>query len=435
MRKLGERRVPMHASIGRARKEGVVSSPSRTPHAAHVAQHPSPLRARLASRISTPDESYRIQMYEIAATRDDIVAMGPGDPDLPTPPHIVEAAKQALDAGATHYTPPPGDIRLRRAIARMLAETRGIDYDPDSEVIVTLGAEEGIYMALLALLDPGDEVLVPDHRFTTYDWAIELSGGRLVAYPTLVDGAFQLSAAEIARRLTPRSKILVVVSPDNPTGGVATGEEISALARLAIERDLLVVSDEIYSKFVFDDRQHHSILSIPGLRERTLLIDGFSKCYAMTGWRVGFLCGPSDFMRAIVEVKHTLSICTPAISQAAALAAVEGPQDCIAAMRHIYDNRRHALMAALADMGLSFVYPAGAFYVYVDVSSTGMPSPAFCLRLLEETGIMISPGTIFGSPDGERYVRMSLLVPDERMAEALERMEAAIKRYKAGATA
>jgi aminotransferase len=169
------------------------------------------------------------------------------------------------------------------------------------------------------------------------------------------------------------------------------------------------------------------------MRERSLLIDGFSKCYAMTGWRVGFLAGPADYMRAIVEVKHTLSICTPAVSQAAALAALEGPQDCIAEMHAIYDRRRHELLGALADMGLSFVYPAGAFYVYVDVSSTGLPASEFSPRLLADTGIMISPGTIFGSPEGERYVRMSLLVPDEKMGAALEKMEAAIKRYKAEA--
>jgi aminotransferase len=373
-------------------------------------------------------------MQQIAATLDDVVAMGPGDPDLPTPQHIIDAAKRALDEGWTHYTVPPGDIRLRRALAEMLQATREVAYDPAYEIMVTLGAEEGVYLAMLTLLDPGDEVLTPSHRFTTYDWAIELSGGTLVSYPTIVDGEFRLDVAEIERRLTPRTKILVVVSPDNPTGGVATSEEIEAVARLAIERDLLIVSDEIYSKFVYDGRAHHSILSIPGMRERTLLVDGFSKCYAMTGWRVGFLAGPADYMRAIVEVKHTLSICTPAVSQAAALAALEGPQDCIDEMREIYDRRRHGLLAALADMGLEFVYPAGAFYVYVDISSTGLTSPELCLRLLSDTSIMISPGTLFGGQEGEKYMRMSLLVPDERMGPALEKMEAAIKRYKAEAS-
>lgn len=361
----------------------------------------------------------------------DVVAMGPGDPDLPTPQHIIDAAKQALDDGATHYTPPPGDIRLRKALAKMIQETRGVSYDPASEIMVTLGAEEALYISMLTLLDEGDEVLLPSHRFTTYDWAIGMSGGRMVSYPTIIDGRYQLSAAEIEQRLTPKSKIIVVVSPDNPTGGVASAEEIAAVARLAQERDLLVVTDEIYSKFLYDDATHQSIVSLPGMQERTLLVDGFSKCYAMTGWRVGFLAGPADFMRSIIEVKHTTTLCTPAVSQAAALAALEGPQDVIEEMRQIYDNRRHELMAALTDMGLSFIYPAGAFYVYVDISSTGMTSPEFSLRLLQDTGIMITPGTMFGD-EGDKYIRMSLLVPSEKMGPAIERMEQAIARYKRG---
>ena len=390
----------------------------------------SPLRAGLASRISSPDATIRTRMQEIAATLDDVVAMGPGDPDLPTPKHIIEAAKKALDDGWTHYTPPPGDIRLRRAVATMIEETRGVRYDPANDVIVTLGAEEGVYMAMLTLINAGDEVLTPNHRFTTYDWAIEMSGGKLVSYPTIISGGFQLNIDEIRSRITERTKVIVVVSPDNPTGGVATVGELTDIARLAIEHDLLVISDEIYSKFVYDGRQHHSIVSLPGMQERSLLIDGFSKCYAMTGWRVGFMCGPSDYMRAIIEVKHTLSICTPAVSQAAAIAALEGPQDCIDEMRAIYDARRHELLGALSDMGLEFIYPAGAFYVYVDVTSTGMSASQFCLRLLQDTGIMIAPGTLFSPDEGERYIRMSMLVPSDRLTGALERMEAAIKRYK-----
>lgn len=398
------------------------------------AQAMSSVRARLASRISSPDVSIRTRMQEIAATLDDVVAMGPGDPDLATPQHIIDAAKQALDDGATHYTPPSGDIRLRRAVANMLSESRGVPYDGDTEVIITVGAEEAIYLAMLTLIEAGDEVLLPGHRFTTYDWAVELSGGAVVSYPTIIDGAFRLDRDEIAKRIKPRTRIVVVVSPDNPTGGVATATEIAAIADLAQEHNLLVISDEIYSKFVFDDHEHHSIVSRPGMRDRSLIIDGFSKCYAMTGWRVGYLAGPADYMRALIEVKHTLSICTPVLSQVAALAALEGPQDCIAEMRDIYDGRRHTLLRALDDMGLGYVFPAGAFYVYVDISSTGMTSPEFSLRLLAETGIMISPGVLFGGDEGLSYVRMSLLVPPDRMAKALGRMGEAIRRYQADAT-
>ncbi|MEZ4572768.1 MAG: aminotransferase class I/II-fold pyridoxal phosphate-dependent enzyme [Thermomicrobiales bacterium] len=251
--------------------------------------------------------------------------------------------------------------------------------------------------------------------------------GTIVEYPTVYAGdVYRLDASEIEQRLTDRSKIIVIASPDNPTGGVASREDIKAVADLARERDLIVITDEIYHPFVYDDAEHYSILREPEMKHRTLLIDGFSKAYAMTGWRVGYLAGPADFMRSIIEVKHALSICAPAVSQAAALAAINGPQDCIAEHRAIYDDRRQDLIAALADMGLGFVHPAGAFYVWVNVSSTGMVAEDFVYRLLLDTGVLISPGTIFGH-GGEEYMRMSLLVPKDRIAAAVERMESVMR--------
>lgn len=389
----------------------------------------SRVRRGLTGRIREPKVTVRTKMGEIAATMDDVIAMGPGDPDLPTPQHIIDAAKQALDAGATHYTPPPGDPKLRQAIAPRIAAAQGVAYDPSSEIIVTTGAEEAIYMAVATLIEDGDQILVPGYRFTTYDWAAELAGGEVVEYPTVFAGdIFRLDVDAIRERITERTKILVVVSPDNPTGGVASREDVAAVANLANEHDLIVISDEIYHPFVFDGGEHYSILREPGMRDRTLLVDGFSKAYAMTGWRVGYLAGPGDYMRSIIEVKHALSICAPAISQAAALAALQGPQECVAEMRDIYDERRHDLLAALADMNLGFVHPAGAFYVWVNVSSTGMTAEEFVYRLLLDTGVLISPGTIFGR-HGEEYMRMSLLVPRDRILAATERMEDVIKRY------
>jgi aminotransferase len=390
----------------------------------------SRVRQGLTAKIKEPKVTVRTKMSEIAQTMDDVIAMGPGDPDLPTPPHIIQAAKDALDAGATHYTPPPGDPRLRAAIGQRIAAVQRVEYDPASEIIVTTGAEEAVYMALVSLVDAGDEVLVPHYRFTTYDWATELSLGTVVEYPTVFPGdVYRLDAVEIDKRLTARSKILVIASPDNPTGGVATRADVRAVADLAKERDLIVITDEIYHPFVYDGVEHYSILREPDMQTRTLLVDGFSKAYAMTGWRVGYLAGPADFMRSIIEVKHALSICAPAVSQAAALAALSGPQDCVFEMRAIYDERRHDLIAALADMGLGFVHPAGAFYVWVNISSTGMSSEEFVYRLLLDTGVLISPGTIFGH-GGDEYIRMSLLVPRPRIAQAVERMEAVIARYR-----
>jgi aminotransferase len=341
----------------------------------------------------------------------------------------VAAVKDALDRGVTHYTHPAGDLALRRAIAGYIQGTTGVEYDPATEIIVTTGAQEAVYLAMLTLLEPGDAVLLPSHRFTSYDMATELSGGTVASYSTVIDGVYRLSVAEIDRAWTERAKILSVVSPDNPTGGVANPTDLAAVAELAGRKDLLVISDEIYSRFVYDGREHRSILTFPGMRERTLLVDGFSKCYAMTGWRVGYLAGPADYMRAIVEVKHTLTICTPSLSQVAALAALEGPQDCVAEMSRIYDDRRHCLLAALADMGLPYVHPAGAFYVYVDVSGTGMSSPEFCLRLIQDTGVLIFPGTMFGT-EGEPWVRMSLLAPRDQIEAASDRLIGAVRTYR-----
>jgi aminotransferase len=389
----------------------------------------SALGRALASRIPHEDVGFRTQMLELAAGLSDVIALGRGDPDFPTPQHILEAAKAALDGGATHYTHPAGDLKLRQAIADHLRASTSLDYDSSAEVLVTLGAQEAVYLAFLSLIEPGDEVLLPSHRFTSYDAGIELCGGCVRTYPTVFGNDYRLDPEEIARAITPRTKAISIVSPDNPTGGVATPEAIAAVARLAREHDVLVISDEIYDRFVYDDARHVSIASEPGMRERTLIVNGFSKCYAMTGWRVGYLAGPADFVRSIIEVKHTLTICTPAVSQAAALAALTGPQECIAMMRDVYAERRAFLMGALDAMGLPYVRPDGAFYVYVDITSTGKRSPEFCLSLLRDTGVMMFPGTMFGT-DGERHVRMSLLAPLDQVQEAVRRMSTVVARYQ-----
>jgi len=382
----------------------------------------------LAGRIPREDVGFRTKMLEISAGMTDIIALGRGDPDFPTPQHIIDAAKAALDAGATHYTHPAGDLKLRAAIADDLKQRIGNDYDAETEVLVTLGAQEAVYLTFLALIEPGDEVLLPSHRFTSYDAGTELCGGKVTTYETVFGNDYRLDVDEIERNITPRTKILSVVSPDNPTGGVATPESIAAVAELAKRHNLLVISDEIYDRFVYDHAKHVSIAGQPGMRERTIVINGVSKCYAMTGWRVGYLAGPADFVRSIIEVKHTLTICTPSVSQAAAYAAITGPQECIDEMRSTYAERRDVLMTALNEIGLPYIRPAGAFYVYVDISSTGKSSPEFCLSLLQDTGVMIFPGTMFGN-SGERHVRMSLLAPRDQIEEAVDRMRTAIAGY------
>jgi aspartate/methionine/tyrosine aminotransferase len=386
---------------------------------------PLPLIRQHAARLSEKDVSFRTRMVEIASGLDDVIAMGRGDPDFHTPAHVVEAAKQAIDANEHHYTHPAGLPRLREAIADKLRRENGLDYAAE-EVVVTSGAQEGLMLLMLALVDPGDEVLLPSPRFTSYDTAVELCGGTVVPVPTREEDDFALMPAEIEARITPRTKMIVLVTPNNPTGAVTPPEQIRAIAELAEKHDLIVVSDEIYEKLVYEGNEHLSIASLPGMRERTITLNGFSKSYAMTGWRVGYLAAPEPFVRLLIEPRHTLSINTATPSQFAALAAVTGPQEPVERMLAAYDERRRFLMGALDEMGLSYGHPGGAFYIYANVSSTGMGAPAFCENLLREGRVMIFPGTLFGD-EHEDHIRIGYVQPIERIREAADRMSSALR--------
>ncbi len=380
----------------------------------------SVLSKRLSSRIVDEDVSFRTRMLEIAAGLDDVIAMGRGDPDFHTPPHIVAAAKRAIDRNEHHYTHPAGLPALREAIADTLARENGLTYTPD-EVIVTAGVQESIMLTMLGLVDPGDEVLITSPRFTTYDTAVGLCGGVPVPVPTFERDDFALLPAEIEARLTPRSKALVLVSPNNPTGAVTPPAVIQEIAALAQQRDLIVVSDEIYAKLIYEGAEHLSVGSLPGMKARTVTLGGFSKAYAMTGWRVGYLAAPEDFVRLLTEPRHTLSINTSTPSQFAALAALTGPQDAVSEMLAEYAERRGYLMRVLKEMGLSYGFPGGAFYIYTNISSTGLRAPAFCETLLRDGRVLLFPGSMFGDED-DVYVRISYLQPLARIEEAVERM-------------
>lgn len=380
----------------------------------------SVLTERLSSRIVEEDVSFRTKMLEIAAGLDDVIAMGRGDPDFHTPPHIMQAAKRAIDRSEHHYTHPAGLPALREAIADTLARDNNLAYTPD-EVIVTAGVQESIMLTMLGLVDPGDEVLITSPRFTTYDTAVQLCGGVPVPVPTFERDDFALLPREIEARLTPRSKVLVLVSPNNPTGAVTPPAVIREIAALAEKHDLIVVSDEIYAKLIYEGAEHLSIGSLPDMKARTVTLNGFSKAYAMTGWRVGYLAAPEDFVRRLTEPRHTLSINTTTPSQFAALAALTGPQDSVEAMRAEYAERRAYLMRVLNEMGLSYGYPGGAFYIYTNISSTGLQAPAFCETLLKEGRVLLFPGNMFGDED-DVYVRISYLQPLPRIEEAVERM-------------
>ena len=389
----------------------------------------TPLLRHHATRLSEKDVSFRTRMLEIAADLDDVIAMGRGDPDFHTPAHIVEAAKRAIDDNRHHYTHPAGLMPLREAIADKLRRENGLDYTPE-EVVVTSGAQEALMLVMLALVESGDEVLVPSPRFTSYDTAVELCGGRVVPVPTLEEDDFALMPDAIEARITDQTKLLVLVTPNNPTGAVTPPDEIRKIAALAEKHDLIVLSDEIYEKLIYEGNEHLSFGSLPGMKERTITLNGFSKAYAMTGWRVGYLAAPEPFVRLLIEPRHTLSINTATPSQYAALAALTGPQEPVTEMLAEYDARRRFMMGALDEMGLSYGHPGGAFYIYANVSSTGTGSPEFCERLLREGRVMVFPGTLFGD-EREDHIRIGYLQPLERIREAAERMAGVIGRVAA----
>lgn len=384
------------------------------------------LQERIVPHRSRVQGSLRSRMLAMAAQLEDVITLGRGDPDFDPPAHVVEAAKQALDAGDTHYTPPAGLPALREAIAHKLHQENGLDYTAD-EIVITNGCQEALYLIVQSLIGPGDALLLQEPRYNAYDHMVQLAGGRIISVPTIQAENFALTAKAVAAHLTPEAKAMAIVTPNNPTGGVILPSQLAELATLAVERDLVVISDEIYEKLMYDDLQHASLATFPGMRERTITVNGFAKAYAMTGLRVGYLAAPREFVQAVVEVKHTMSICTATPMQQAALAALTGPQEPVEEMRLAYDCRRRALMAALDDMDLTYGHPGGGMYIYVNVSTTGLNSEEFCLRLLQEAGVMIFPGTLFGDPRTD-HVRITLLQSLDDIAQATERMKQFIAR-------
>lgn len=382
-----------------------------------------------ASRVRIKESSLRTRMLDIAAGLKDVIALGRGDPDLDTPAHIIEAGQQALGKGATHYTHPFGLPALREGIAKSIAANGGATYTAD-EIVVTAGAQESIFVAMLAFLNPGDEVIIPSPGYTTYHQAVELADGKIVTVKTYEKDGFALTAEAVKAHITPKTRILCIVNPSNPTGMVIPPSEVEKLAKLAIEHDLLVISDEIYSKLVYDNARVQPVAALPGMFERTITIDGFSKAYAMTGWRIGYFCAPKTLIPAMAEIHHGLAICAAAVSQHAALAAITGPQDCVEQMRRIYDERRMAMCKALESLGIGFSRPNGAFYLYANVSSVGVSASEFCERMLKEARVMMFPGPFYGDHCDD-YVRISLLQPVAKIEEAAARMAPIVAAMRA----
>jgi aspartate/methionine/tyrosine aminotransferase len=350
-----------------------------------------------------------------------VIDLGPGELDRRTAPHIIAAVADALDRGETHYTARSGIAPLRHALADRIAAESGVTYDPQAEILISSGGQEGLFVAVQMLVRPGDEVLLADPGYPTYGDAVRLAGGVCVHVPVDPTAGVGLTAAAIAACLTPRTRLLVLVSPDNPTGAVIGRGEMTKIAALAVERDFLVLFDEIYKAFVFDGAEHVSIAAFPGMRERTVIVGSFSKEYAMTGWRVGYVVGEAHLIQPITDLKLALSICSAAPSQWAALAALTGPQDVVAAMRADLAERRAALLPALAAMGLPHGNPRGAYYAFANIRSTGLSS-ADCARvLLERAGVRTLPGHLFG-PGGEGFLRFALAQPAPAIHDAMTRL-------------
>jgi aminotransferase len=374
----------------------------------------------------------RYALMELTAQYPDAIALGRGDPDLATPRHIIEAVERAIRDQQTGPTPVSGMPALREAVAEKLRRDNGLPVSAEN-IIITAGGQEGLYLIMQALLDPGDEILVPDPRYTSYDEAIVSAGGSYVLVPTDHEDAFNLRAEAVEAAITPRTKALLIVTPSNPTGGIVTEERLRAIAEVAIRHNLIVISDEIYEKFVYDDWRHFSIGSLPGMAERTITLNGFSKSYAMTGFRCGYVAAPVNLIEAMTRVKAITSGAAATISQWGGLAAVTGPQDAIDDFRRIYGERRQIMMDGLSRLGLDYSDPRGAFFLWTNSASTGIHATELSYLLLRDAHVLIFPGTGFGEQWGG-YLRISILQSTALLQEALERMEPLINTYRAALT-
>ncbi|SEQ40528.1 aminotransferase [Devosia sp. YR412] len=384
---------------------------------------------RLADRVKLKDAHIITRMADIAEGLTDVIKLGRGDPDLDTPAHIVKAGQDALGRGETHYGHPLGLPALRKAIAENIKAYGGADYAVD-EIVVTPGGQHAMFVIALALLNPGDEILVPCPGYNPYGQAAELADATVVNIRMSMETNFTLTADMVKAAITPKSKVLVLINPNNPTGTVTAPDEVEKIAKLAIEHDLIVISDEIYARLTYGNQRIQPVASLPGMKERTITLSGFSKAYAMTGWRIGYFAGPRELIVAMAEINHAFAISVASVSQHAALAALTGPQDCVEEMRLIYDERRKALCAGLDAIGIPYAEPQGAFYVYANVAAIGLLASQFCERVLAEGKVMVYPGTIYGDYTDD-FVRMSLTQPVERIKEAMSRIQTVVTTIRA----
>ena len=391
------------------------------------------LAGRLSERIRSVPPSGIRRFFEIAATMDDVISLGIGEPDFVSPQPIIDAAKASLDAGMTGYTANLGLADLRVAIAGEMDRLYGLSYEPKNEIIATIGASEAMMIAMLAVVDPGDEILIPEPCFVSYGPTAEFCGGKVVWVPTRAENDFQVTAEDIRSRITDKTKMLFLGYPNNPTGAVLRRDTLEAIAEVVVEHDLFVLSDEIYDRLVYGeahDRGHVSVPTLPGLYERTILLGGFSKGYAMTGWRIGYACAPKPIMDQMYKAHQYVVMSAPTMSQVGALAGIREAQGHVEEMRQAYDARRRVIVDGLNAAGLPTFEPEGAFYAFPDITSTGLSSEDFAQRLLQEEHVACVPGSAFG-PSGEGYLRCSYATSLDKVKEAVRRITRFADRVRA----
>jgi aminotransferase len=387
------------------------------------------LKKHIANHVRSIPRSGIRDFFEVVQTMDDVISLGIGEPDFDTPWHIREAAIYSLEQGRTGYTSNLGLPKLRESISDHVAKNFHVSYDPGTEVIVTVGVSEAIDLALRALVNPGDEVLHHEPCYVSYNPSTVLAYGVPVAIPTFAGDNFRLTARELEKKITSASKVLMLNFPCNPTGATQTREELAKIAEICVRHDLIVLTDEIYSELTYDSAEHFSIVACNGMRERTIFLHGFSKAFAMTGWRIGYACAPAMLTDAMMKIHQYAIMCASITAQDGAIEALENGAKDVEHMRREYELRRNFIVRGFNDIGLECVKPFGSFYVFPRIAGTGLRSNEFSLRLLREKKVAVVPGPAFGA-SGEGHVRACFATSLEQIKVAMKRIEEFVKELK-----
>ncbi|MDL2293617.1 pyridoxal phosphate-dependent aminotransferase [Ruminococcaceae bacterium OttesenSCG-928-D13] len=386
---------------------------------------------RISSKAQQIKPSAIRKMFNQALEYDNVISFTLGEPDFTAPPNVVQAAERALEEGKTKYSPNIGILELREAVSHRLAASHGLSYSPKDEIVITIGAMGALHLAMMCLLEEGDEVLISAPCWTNYIQIVTMCGGVPVLVPALEANDFVPDPAVLEEHITSRTRLILLNSPANPTGGVIDHDTLEKIAGLCVQHGLYVLSDEVYRTIAFDGVTVESIATFPQMQERTVVVDSFSKAYAMTGWRVGFAAAPRELVLEMTKLQENVSACCPTPCQYAAVEALSGPQQCIDAMNLQYKARRNLVIEQINRMpGLSCKTPKATFYAFVNITGTGLSSEDFAMQLLRQHQVVVVPGTAFG-PQGEGYVRISYATSLEQITEGLDRIEAFVRGLKA----